>query len=165
MIYDDIVLKVALTELALLLSDSRGMDFTPRRSIYNDAGLDLTVCMSEECMLPPGGIKLVPLGVHIDFSSLPRPEEGMTWYGRMSVRSGTPGWSSLNDTGIIDFGYKGELMLKLVNSTNDSLKIVPGERIAQMVIGKCLLATTKVVPLIEFNMVSERGTECIWTYW
>ena len=42
----------------------------------------------------------------------------------------------INSPGTVDADYRGELKTSLVNLSNETFEIVPGERIAQMVVAR-----------------------------
>jgi dUTP pyrophosphatase len=120
----------------------------PARAYSGDAGLDLAACARVE--LAPGGRALVPTGLAI---AIP---EG--YAGFVQPRSGLAakhGISIVNTPGLVDSGYRGELLVNLVNTDrNDAFVVEPGMRIAQLVI----------VPIPEVELVvvdelpeSERG--------
>ena len=53
-----------------------------------------------------------------------------------SVRWSGPSITVLNTPGTIDADYRGEIKVILVNLSNTPFEIVPGERIAQMVVAR-----------------------------
>jgi len=93
-----------------------------------DAGADLVAAADVE--LPPGGRALVPTGVAI---ALP---EG--YVGLVHPRSGLAarlGVTVLNAPGTVDAGYRGEILVNLINHDRDNpARIATGDRIAQLVI-------------------------------
>ena len=71
-------------------------------------------------------------------------------FGAIFARSGIAtrrGLRPANCVGVIDMDYRGEIIVALHNDTNDFVKVVNGERIAQLV----------VIPFVElqFNQVPE----------
>ena len=46
------------------------------------------------------------------------------------------GITVINSPGTVDADYRGELKTSLVNLSNETFEIVPGERIAQMVVAR-----------------------------
>ena len=93
-----------------------------------DAGADLTAVAS--VTLRPGERALVPTGIAI---ALP---EG--WVGLVHPRSGLAarhGVSVVNAPGTVDSGYRGEVLVNLINlDPTDKVTIRPGDRVAQLVI-------------------------------
>ena len=93
-----------------------------------DAGADLTAV--EGATLGPGERALVPTGLAI---ALPAG-----WVGLVHPRSGLAarhGISVVNAPGTVDSGYRGEILVNLVNlDPAASFTIAPGDRIAQLVL-------------------------------
>ncbi|MGW4682456.1 dUTP diphosphatase [Micromonospora taraxaci] len=114
-----------------------------------DAGADLVAAADVE--LPPGGRALVPTGVAI---ALP---EG--YVGLVHPRSGLAarlGVTVLNAPGTVDAGYRGEILVNLINHDRDvPAKISRGDRIAQLVIQQ--VARARFEPVVELP-ASRRGT-------
>ena len=96
-----------------------------------DAGLDLCAC--EAATLLPGERRLVRTGLVME---LPSGTEA-----QLRPRSGLAlkhGITLLNAPGTIDEGYRGELGVILINLGQEPFEVVPGMRIAQMVIAPVL---------------------------
>ncbi|WP_430500632.1 dUTP diphosphatase [Micromonospora trifolii] len=114
-----------------------------------DAGADLVAAADVE--LPPGGRALVPTGVAI---ALP---EG--YVGLVHPRSGLAarlGVTVLNAPGTVDAGYRGEILVNLINHDRDlPAKISRGDRIAQLVVQQ--VARARFEPVVELP-ASRRGT-------
>ena len=120
----------------------------PVRAYDGDAGLDLSAC--ERVELGPGERALVPTGLAV---AIP---EGYAGY--VQPRSGLAarhGISIVNTPGLVDSGYRGELLVNLVNHDPAATFVVePGMRIAQLVI-----LPVPPVELVEVDELpaSERG--------
>lgn len=114
-----------------------------------DAGADLRSRIDFE--LEPGERALVPTGVAI---ALP---EG--YVGLVHPRSGLAtknGITIVNAPGTVDSGYRGELMVTLLNTDKTkSFYVQRGDRIAQLIIQKYEHATFTVVDELE---QTERGS-------
>jgi dUTP pyrophosphatase len=121
----------------------------PARAYAGDAGLDLSACVRVE--LGPGERSLIPTGLAV---AIP---EG--YAGFVQPRSGlaaTHGISIVNTPGLVDSGYRGELLVNLVNHDRGaSFTVEPGMRIAQLVI-----VALPRVELVEVDELpdSERGS-------
>jgi dUTP pyrophosphatase len=120
----------------------------PVRAYSGDAGLDLSSC--ERVELAPGERALVPTGLAV---AIP---EGYAGY--VQPRSGLAakhGISIVNAPGLVDSGYRGELLVNLVNTDRDAtFTVEPGMRIAQLVILE--LPEVELVEVEELP-ASERG--------
>ena len=104
---------------------------TPSYATEKSAGMDLTADIKEPITLGPLERAMVPTGLYI---ALPDGTEA-----QVRPRSGLAakfGISVLNAPGTIDADYRGEVKVILVNLSNESFTINPGERIAQMVVAK-----------------------------
>ena len=114
-----------------------------------DAGADLRSRIDFE--LEPGERALVPTGVAI---ALP---EG--YVGLVHPRSGQAtknGITIVNAPGTVDSGYRGELMVTLLNTDKTkSFHVQRGDRIAQLVIQKYEHATFTIVDELD---QTERGS-------
>lgn len=96
-----------------------------------DAGMD--VCACEGATLQPGERRLIRTGLVME---LPGGTEA-----QMRPRSGLAlkhGVTLLNSPGTIDEGYRGELGVILINLGREPFEVLPGMRIAQMVIAPVL---------------------------
>ena len=104
-----------------------------------DAGADLVAAVDVE--LAPGARALVPTGVAI---ALP---EGFV--GLVHPRSGLAtrlGVTVLNAPGTVDAGYRGEILVNLVNHDRATTATISrGDRIAQLVVQKVEQARFQVV--------------------
>jgi dUTP pyrophosphatase len=92
-----------------------------------DAGADLH--SAQDVLLAPASRVTVPTGIAIE---LP-----MGFVGLVHPRSGLAakqGVTVLNAPGTVDAGYRGEVMVILVNHGTAEVKISRGDRIAQLVV-------------------------------
>ena len=117
-----------------------------------DAGADLSAAADVE--IPPGGGRaLVPTGVAI---ALP---EG--YVGLVHPRSGLAarhGVTVLNAPGTVDSGYRGEILVNLVNHDPVApVKISRGDRIAQLVVQRVERAHFHVVEALPESVRGAGG--------
>ena len=95
------------------------------------AGMDLRASLETAVTLGPLERALVPTGLFIalpaGFEAQVRPRSGLAAKHGITV---------LNSPGTVDADYRGELKTILVNLSQEPFEIVPGERIAQMVIAR-----------------------------
>ena len=95
------------------------------------AGMDLKADLQEPVELAPLQRAMIPTGLYI---ALPEGTEA-----QIRPRSGLAakhGITVLNSPGTIDADYRGEIRVILVNLSDTTFVINPGERIAQMVIAR-----------------------------
>ena len=122
----------------------------PTYARIGDAGLDL--CASEDVTLEPaGGRALVRTGlavaIPVGHAGFIQPRSGI------ALRNGV---TCLNTPGLIDAGYRGELMVLLVNTDpTEEFTVRRGERIAQLVVQRVEHAV--LVEVDEFDDDTERG--------
>lgn len=103
----------------------------PAYATEQSAGMDLKANLTEPVVLQPLQRTLVPTGL---FIALPKGYEA-----QVRPRSGLAikhGITVLNTPGTVDADYRGEVCVILVNLSQEPFEIVPGERIAQMVIAR-----------------------------
>lgn len=118
----------------------------PHYATIGSAGLDLRACIDADLVLAPGEVALIPSGIAIYLAD--------TKYAAVILpRSGLGHKHGIvlgNLVGLIDSDYQGQIMLSCWNRGSESFTIVPGERVAQLV----------VVPVIHanFEVVSEFAT-------
>ncbi len=122
----------------------------PQYATPGSAGLDLRACIGQELTLLPGMVELIPSGIamHIAdpaYAAMVLPRSGMGH--KHGIVLG-------NLVGLIDSDYQGEIMLSCWNRGSESFTIVPGERIAQLIIVPVLQAKFEVVT--DF-VTSDRG--------
>jgi len=120
----------------------------PTRAYAGDAGIDLAAC--ERVELAPGERALVPTGLAVAIPT--------GYAGYVQPRSGLAtkhGISIVNTPGLVDSGYRGELLVNLLNTdAHEAFVVEPGMRIAQLVV----LAVPDVEPVeVEELPDSERG--------
>ena len=103
----------------------------PQYETTGSAGMDLRANLAEALTLHPLERKLVPTGLFIE---LPAGYEAQI--GPRSGLSIKKGLTLVNTPGTVDSDYRGEIKIIMVNLSNETQTIEPGERIAQMVIAK-----------------------------
>ena len=113
------------------------------------AGLDVRAANETPIVLPPLGRAMVPTGLYLEipagYDAQVRPRSGL---------AAKKGVTVLNSPGTIDADYRGEVRVILVNLSSEPFTIEPGERIAQMVVGRHEHVEWEEVEVLE---ESERG--------
>ncbi|WP_041543480.1 dUTP diphosphatase [Oceanimonas sp. GK1] len=138
--------------IELKILDPRvGTDFPlPAYATPGSAGLDLRACLDTPLELAPGDTQLLPTGIAIHIQ-----DPGLC--ATILPRSGLGHKHGIvlgNLVGLIDSDYQGQLMVSCWNRGKDSFTIMPGERIAQLVILPVVQAEFTLVD--DFDQ-SERG--------
>lgn len=114
----------------------------PAYQTIGSAGVDLRAFLDEAVTLKPLERRLIPTGLHIalpdGYEAQIRPRSGL---------STKHGITLINAVGTIDSDYRGEIKIGLVNLSQDSYTIEPGERVAQMIIAR--------YEQVEFQLVDQ----------
>ncbi|RKW63525.1 MAG: dUTP diphosphatase [Prevotella sp.] len=110
---------------------NRGRQPLPTYATALSAGMDLRANIDEDITLLPMQRQLVPTGLHIalpeGYEAQIRPRSGLALKHGITV---------LNTPGTVDADYRGEIMVLLVNFSNEPFIVKDGERIAQMIVAK-----------------------------
>ena len=103
----------------------------PRYATPQSAGMDLRANIPEAVTLRPMERRLIPTGLFISlppgYEAQVRPRSGLALKHGITV---------LNTPGTIDADYRGEVMVLLVNFSQEEFIVEDGERIAQMVVAR-----------------------------
>jgi len=102
---------------------------SPSYETEASAGMDLRANINKPINLKPLERILVPTGLFIElpvgYEAQVRPRSGL------AIKKGI---TVLNTPGTIDADYRGEIMVIMINLSNENFIINDGERIAQMII-------------------------------
>lgn len=116
----------------------------PTRHTADAAGFDLQACIEEPMTIAPGARAVVPTGwaweIQHGYEGQVRPRSSGSKNG-VDVALGT-----------VDADYRGEVSAVVVNNTGAPLEILPGRRIAQLVIAPVMVACAE-----EVQELSETG--------
>jgi dUTP pyrophosphatase len=110
-----------------------------------DAGADLTA--NEDVWLRPRTFRVIGTDTSV---AIP---EGH--FGLVAGRSGLGiryGIALVNGIGVIDAGYRGEIQVGLVNHSDTPFHIMPGDRIAQLIIVPFVSASFAAVKQLEASV-------------
>ncbi|MFY8025114.1 MAG: dUTP diphosphatase [Sediminibacterium sp.] len=122
----------------------------PSYATIGSSGMDIRAFINEPIVLQPLSRDLVPTGLFVEiplgYEIQIRPRSGL------AIKQGI---TCLNTPGTIDADYRGEIKVILINLSNEPQTILPGDRIAQMVVQKVELV--QWVPSSELTS-SERGS-------
>lgn len=115
----------------------------PERAHAGDAGYDLRAVEGAE--LRPGGRVSVGTGISIaipyGYAGLVLPRSGL------AVKHGI---SLVNTPGLIDSGYRGEILVPLINhDREEAFRVEPGMRVAQLVLVRAAGADFEEVEFLE----------------
>lgn len=97
---------------------------TPTYAHQDDAGMDLYA--SKGNYIPAGGRCTFHTGIHI--------ESPKGYFGAIRAKSGLLRNHGIICSGTIDVGYTGEIMVTLVNTSDEIYCVSEGDKIAQLII-------------------------------
>lgn len=123
---------------------------SPTRAHATDAGLDLYVPEGQGCLVRPGAVYTINLGIRV---AIP---DG--YYGQLTLRSsaGKRGLTIPNGVGIIDSGYRGDLKL-IVAAVSNPVLVATEERICQLIILPQPVVNVKAAPVEDDTARGEGG--------
>jgi len=108
----------------------------PSYAHLGDAGLDFYA--REDSLFKPGERKPVSTGIALE---IPKGCVGLIWdKGGVALNGGL---KSIG--GVFDSGYRGEILISMVNISKKSYIFKKGHKIAQMIIQKCEYVKVKEV--------------------
>jgi dUTP pyrophosphatase len=117
----------------------------PAYATIGSSGLDIRAFINEPIVLQPLSRDLVPTGLFVEiplgYEIQIRPRSGL------AIKQGI---TCLNTPGTIDADYRGEIKVILINLSAEPQTIMPGDRIAQMILQK--------VEQIQWVQVNELGS-------
>ncbi len=124
----------------------------PVRGSAEAAGYDLFADLAEPVGIAPGETRMIGTGLAME---IPKG-----YFGAIFARSGLAlkeGLRPANCVGVVDSDYRGPFMIALHNDSSEMRTIVPGERIAQMVVVPYLEVEFDVVRELEETSRGEGG--------
>jgi dUTP pyrophosphatase len=102
----------------------------PAYATEGAAGMDLRANLSGPVELQPLERQMIPTGLYIElppgYEAQVRPRSGL---------AAKQGITCLNSPGTVDSDYRGELRVILINLSSQVQVLLPGDRIAQLVVG------------------------------
>lgn len=101
----------------------------PTRGSSYAAGYDLYACINDTITINPHTTVKIGTGLAVEIPS--------GYFGAVFARSGLAtkkGLRPANSVGVCDSDYRGEYIVALHNDSDEVCKVVPGERIAQLVV-------------------------------
>ena len=139
-------MKLAIKALSPLLGKEIPLPFfaTP-----GAAAMDLHACLEESLTLAPRERRIVPTGLAVAIPA--------GFVGILAVRSSMGikrGIILANGIGVIDSDYRGEVGIGLLNTTDEPYTVLPGDRIAQLMV---IPVTQPTLEMVEELPETERG--------
>lgn len=121
--------------------------YWPKSAHEEDAGYDLRLPYGDDVTVPAGGSVTIDTGVHIGIPD--------GYCGFLKSKSGLYVKYNITGEGVIDAGYTGTIVAKLVNRGTEPYTFKPGEKIIQIVFLRCEKPKLEEACLL---VESERGT-------
>ena len=122
----------------------------PTRANEHDAGVDLYA--KEFVVIPPKEVVRVYTGLHVairnNYVGLIMPRSSLSTYHGVVLA---------NTVGVIDSGYRGEIIVALYNSKGNPYSLCKGDRFAQMLIMPVSLTKVSEVFSLEDLGDTDRG--------
>ncbi|MHB1285284.1 MAG: dUTP diphosphatase [Leptospirales bacterium] len=112
----------------------------PTPQTAGSAGLDLRAMIDGEVVMEPGARLKVPSGIAVHIS-----DPGVAGFIVPRSGLGSRGLVLSNLTGILDSDYTGPVILALWNAGPESIRIQPGDRVAQLLFLSVLHPVWEVV--------------------
>lgn len=123
----------------------------------DDVGFDLYSVVEKK--IKPGQVERIPTGIAVADRINPI-NDGAVWFPKIEGRSSLAGKGIFPVGGIIDPGYRGEIVVVLYNSTKSVFDVRVCDRVAQMVIYSALGSTNDVkweCSEVDCLVTTERG--------
>lgn len=137
----------------MILPHAEGLAL-PAYQTEGAAGADLRAAVPEDApiTLAPGARAMVPTGIKMaipeGFEIQVRPRSGL---------AAKFGVTCLNTPGTVDWDYRGELRVILINHGAEDFVVNRGERIAQMILAPVVQAAFEVVDTLPETQRGEGG--------
>ena len=116
------------------------------------AGMDICASIDTAVVLKPMERQLITTGLFIElpngYEAQIRPRSGL------AIKQGL---TCLNSPGTIDADYRGEIKIIIINLSQEDQSILPGDRIAQMIVHKVEKVKWKAVKKISGTKRNEGG--------
>jgi dUTP pyrophosphatase len=116
----------------------------PTYATNGSAGADLRAYLDDPVTLAPGERAALPTGMRLEIPA--------GYEGQVRPRSGLAarhGITLLNAPGTVDSDYRGEVKVILINLSDTSYTVQPGDRIAQLVIAPVQQATFETASIAD----------------
>ena len=120
----------------------------PTKANLSDAGFDLYSV--ENIIIAPQSRKTIRTGIALE---MPKNMAGLVWpRSGLSVKSGIDVLA-----GVIDSGYRGEIMVCLYNTSKEVVDIKHGDRIAQIIFQEVPVVTMEVHSTLGSSQRGDNG--------
>lgn len=143
--YQNILIQPNAKQLVLKVEKISPLAKLPTRAHSDDAGLDLYA--TDYYTLMPGERATIKNGIRLE---IPQGYAGLVW-----DKSGISTKNGIHTiAGVIDAGYRGEMAVNVINLSREIYNIIPGQKIAQLLIQK--IETPQIIET-TINKRTDRG--------
>ena len=116
------------------------------------AGMDLFSSNEEIIGIHPGQRKMIPTGLSMSY-------DNPNYYMRIAPRSGLTVKNSIDvGAGVIDFDYRGEIKIVLINNGNEDFIVSKNMKIAQMIPTYSISPINVKITEVEEQTETQRGS-------
>ena len=140
-------MKLSIKALSPLLGKEIPL---PSYATPGSAAMDLRACVEAPVVISPGARVVVPSGIAI---ALPDAQHVALLFARsgLGIKRGI---CLANGVGVIDSDYRGEIRVGLANISAEDYTVMPGDRIAQLMIAPVVCPSVSFVDELD---ETERG--------
>ena len=115
------------------------------------AGMDLFSSNEESIIIEPSKRKMIPTGLSMSY-------DNMNYYMRIAPRSGLTVKSSIDvGAGVIDFDYRGEIKVVLMNNGTEDFIVTKNMKIAQMIPTMTVSPNNSKITEVQEQTETQRG--------
>ena len=115
------------------------------------AGMDLFSSNEESIIIEPSKRKMIPTGLSMSYNN-------MNYYMRIAPRSGLTVKSSIDvGAGVIDFDYRGEIKVVLMNNGTEDFIVTKNMKIAQMIPTMTISPNNAKITEVQEQSETQRG--------
>lgn len=140
-----------MTNLKILFKKLNEYAKLPEYGSDFSAGMDLYSNNDELIYIEPGKRKLIPTGLSISWSDI-------NYYMRIAPRSGLSVKNNIDvGAGVIDFDYRGEIKVVLINNGNENFVVEKHMKIAQMIPTFSINKNFVIIEEVEELSETKRG--------
>jgi dUTP pyrophosphatase len=115
------------------------------------AGMDLFSSNEESIIIEPSKRKMIPTGLSMSY-------DNMNYYMRIAPRSGLTVKNSIDvGAGVIDFDYRGEIKVVLMNNGTEDFMVTKNMKIAQMIPTMTISPNNAKITEVQEQTETQRG--------
>ena len=137
--------------MKLLIKKLKENATLPKRATEQSAGYDLSACLDKPLTVKSGETVKIPTGLSAEVQG--EDKCVLLIFARSSLAT-KYGLAPANCVGVVDTDYRGEILVAMHNHSDKDYTVMPGERVAQLIITP--IFTPEVLQVEELSD-TERG--------